>query len=200
MTYALQNAVRSGRLRATQEFKSKYKGDAVADKPVRSPWAACICRLSKPNDAIRYFNESLAIYPKGRLAGLSVIQKATRGNQPWAIWPMRSRPSRITWRRIRPPRPSRQSPRPVSPGSIRILESGMRPLPHYNAVKTNYPGNAASCGGRLLDWESVLSRKATIRRRRSILDTFAKANPKNELAPLALYAERRGPDCPWKEG
>ena len=75
MTYALQNA--ADRATASyDEFQSKYKGEALADNlPVAL--GSMYLSLNNPSEALRYFNESLAIYPNGRFTGLSVVQKAS---------------------------------------------------------------------------------------------------------------------------
>jgi TolA-binding protein len=74
MTYALQNVADRARA-GYDEFQAKYKGDPLADN---LPLALGSMYLSQnnPTEALRYLNESLALYPTGRFAGLSVVQKA----------------------------------------------------------------------------------------------------------------------------
>jgi tetratricopeptide (TPR) repeat protein len=75
MTYALQGNTDLA-LAGYEEFQSKHKGDALADNlPVTI--GSMLLGQNKPQDAIKYFDESLTIYPSGRFVGLSVVNKAT---------------------------------------------------------------------------------------------------------------------------
>jgi len=73
-TYAIQGAAEPA-VKGYEEFQSTHKGKPIADN---LPFLIGNLFLSRGNnaEAIRYFDESLAIYPQGRLAGLSVAQKA----------------------------------------------------------------------------------------------------------------------------
>ena len=74
MTYAVQNA-KDKAVAAYKEFFATYKSDPIAES---LPFAMgnMFLVLGQPQEAIRYFQESLAKYPKGRLAGLTVATKA----------------------------------------------------------------------------------------------------------------------------
>jgi TolA-binding protein len=184
MTYVLQNAAD----RATagyEEFQSKYKGDALADNlPVAM--GSMYLRLNNPNEAIRYFNESLAIYPNARFTGLTIVQKANAetslGNLADALKTFQDYLA--------------QSPPPelgaiAQAGVAGIYKDNRKwddAISAYNAVKTKYPGTPQAIQADY--WIGICTQqKGDNASAAPILDAFAKANPKNELAPLALYAK-----------
>jgi tetratricopeptide (TPR) repeat protein len=93
---------------------------------------------------------------------------------------------RITWRKILRSS-SRRSLKPVSQASEGYSKMDDA-ITAYEVVRTSMrerlkPSKPTTGLG------SALSRKATMRRPLSSWITFAKANPKNPLAPLALYAK-----------
>jgi TolA-binding protein len=184
MTYALQNAVDPAAA-GYSEFQAKYKGDAVAEN-LPFTLGSMYLRLSKPRDATRYFNESLAIYPKGRLAGPSVIQKATAetslGNPADAL---------KTFQEYLAQDPAPAFKAIAQAGIAGIYKDTRKwdeAIAAYNAVKTNYPGTPQAVEADY--WLGICAQqKGDNTTAVPILDAFAKANPKNELAPLALYAK-----------
>ena len=87
MTYALQNAADQATA-GYNDFQSKYKGDMLADN-LPAAMGSMYLALNNAPEALRYFNEALAIYPNGRFTGLAVVQKANAearlGNLPDAL-------------------------------------------------------------------------------------------------------------------
>jgi len=80
VTYALQN-VADKAVPSYDSFQSKYKGDPIAQN---LPAAMGTMFLNTPDPAVNspqkaatYFQESLAIYPNGAFAGLSVVSAAS---------------------------------------------------------------------------------------------------------------------------
>lgn len=80
MTYILQN-VASAAQENYDKFQAENKGNAIAQN---LPLALGNMYLSHPDPSVRsvekaiqYFDESLAVYPKGALAGLTVVSKAS---------------------------------------------------------------------------------------------------------------------------
>ena len=80
LSYILQNQTEQA-VAAYDAFQSEFKGSAIAQN---LPLAMGNMFLSHPDPAqrnlqkaIKYFDESLAIYPDGALAGLTVVSKAT---------------------------------------------------------------------------------------------------------------------------
>jgi TolA-binding protein len=184
MTYALQNAAD----RATvgyEEFQSKYKGDALADNlPVAL--GGMYLSLNNPNEAIRYFNESLAIYPYGRFTGLSVVQKAgaeTRlGNLADALKTFQD------YMTQNPPPEIGAIAQAGIAGIYKDTQKWDDAIAAYNEVKTKYAGTPQAVEADY--WIGICTQqKGDNTAAALILDTFAKANPKNALAPLALYAK-----------
>ena len=184
MTYALQNAAD----RATagyDEFQSKYKGDALADNlPVAI--GSMYLSLNNPNEAIRYFNESLAIYPNDRFTGLSVVQKASAetrlGNLADAL---------KTFQDFLTQNPPPEIAAIAQAGVAGIYKDTRKwddAIAAYNGLKTKYAGTLQAVEADY--WIGICTQqKGDNAAAASILDTFAKANPKNALAPLALYAK-----------
>ena len=74
MGYAVQGAAEPA-VKDYDQFQSEHKGKPIAEN---LPFLIGNMFLSQGDSesAIRYFDESLQIYPQGRLAGLSVAQKA----------------------------------------------------------------------------------------------------------------------------
>jgi TolA-binding protein len=184
MTYALQNSV--GPASASySEFQSKYKGDPVAES-LPFTLGSMYLRQNKPNEALRYFNESLTTYPKGRLAGPSVIQKATAeaslGNPADALKTFQDYLAQD-------PAPAFKA---VAQAGIAGIYKDTRKwdeaIAAYNAVKTSYHGTPQAVEADY--WLGICAQqKGDNATAVPILDAFAKSNPKSELAPLALYAK-----------
>ncbi len=74
MTYALQNAAEQA-VAGYEKFIASHKGNPIAEN---LPFAmgSMHLALGNPTEAIKYFDQSLAQYPNGRVAGLSVVYKA----------------------------------------------------------------------------------------------------------------------------
>ncbi|HEY5769256.1 MAG TPA: tetratricopeptide repeat protein, partial [Terrimicrobium sp.] len=184
MTYALQNAAE----RATagyDEFQAKYKGDTLADNlPVAL--GSMYLSLNNPNEAIRYFNESLAIYPNGRFTGLAVVQKASAetrlGNLADAL---------KTFQDYLAQNPSPELAAVAQAGVAGIHKDTRKwddAIAAYDVVKTKYTGTPQAVEADY--WIGICTQqKGDNAAAALILDAFAKANPKNALAPLALYAK-----------
>jgi TolA-binding protein len=184
MTYALQNAAERATPRY-EEFQSKYKGDALADNlPVAM--GSMYLRLNNPNDAIRYFNESLAIYPNGRFAGLSIVQKANAETSLGHV-----ADALKTFQDYLAQDPPPEIGAIAQAGVAGIYKDTGKwddATTAYNAVKTKYPGTPQAIQADY--WIGICTQqKGDNEAAARILDTFAKANPKHELAPLALYAK-----------
>ena len=74
MGYVIQNAADKA-VPGYQDFTSTYKGNPIADS---LPFAMgnMYLGLGNPTEAIKYFDESMSQYPKGRVIGHSVVSKA----------------------------------------------------------------------------------------------------------------------------
>jgi TolA-binding protein len=184
MTYALQNSADRAK-ESYEEFQSKYQGDPIADN---LPLAMGNMYLSQsnPNEAIRYLSESLAIYPNGRFTGLSIVQKASAetllGNPADALKTFQNYLG--------------QNPPPeigvIAQAGVAALHKDNqewdKAIAAYEVVKRNYPGTPQAFEADY--WIGICTQqKGDNASASQILDAFAKANPKNSLAPLALYAK-----------
>jgi TolA-binding protein len=184
MTYALQNAADRATA-AYEEFQSKYKGDTLADNlPVAM--GSMYLALSNPEQAIRYFDEALAIYPNGRFTGLAVVQKANAesrlGNLADAL---------KTFQDYLAKNPPPEVGVIAQAGVAGIHKDSRKwddAIAAYNVVKTKYPGTPQAVEADY--WIGICTQqKGDNAAAAPILDAFAKANPEHGLAPLALYAK-----------
>lgn len=184
MTYAMQSAADRAKA-GYEEFQAKYKGDPIADNlPVAM--GTMFLNLNNPNEAIRYINESLAVYPNGRFAGLSIVQKAGAesllGNPANAL---------KTFQDYLAQNPPPETGVMAQAGVAAIHKDNQewdKAIPAYDAVKTNYPGTPQALEADY--WIGICTQqKGDNENAARILDAFVKANPKNALAPLALYAK-----------
>ncbi|HEY5742403.1 MAG TPA: tetratricopeptide repeat protein, partial [Terrimicrobiaceae bacterium] len=172
MTYALQNAAD----RATagyNEFQSRYKGDMLAENlPVAI--GNMYLTVNNPEQALPYFNESLAIYPNSRFTGLAVVQKANAqarlGNLSDAL---------KTFQDYLAKNPSPEIGVIAQAGVAGIYKDSRKwddAIAAYNLVKSNYPGTSQAVDADY--WIGICTQqKGDNPTAVSILDAFAKANP-----------------------
>jgi TolA-binding protein len=184
MTYAMQNVAERAKANYEQ-FQSKYKGDPLADN---LPLALGNMFLSqnKPAEAIRYFNESVALYPNGRFAGLSVVQKANAetllGNLADALKTFQEYLAQYP-----PPEIGAIAQAGVA-GIHKDNQEWDKAIAAYGLVKTTYPGTPQAVDADY--WIGICTQqKGDHASAARILEAFAKTNPTNPLAPLALYAK-----------
>jgi len=184
MTYAMQNAVDRAPA-AYDAFQAKFKGDAMADNlPVAL--GNMYLALNKTSDAIHYYDESLAIYPSGRYAGVSVVQKATaeaaQGLQADALKTFQSYLAK------NPPPEIGVIAQFGLAGIYKDTQKWDDAITAYKTVKEKYPGTPQAVDSDY--WIGVCTQqKGDNAGAIPILDAFAKANPKNPLTPLALYVK-----------
>jgi TolA-binding protein len=184
MTYAMQNA--ADRAKASyEEFQSKHKGDPLADNlPVAM--GSMYLGQNNPTEAIRYINESLAIYPNGRFVGLSIVQKASAetllGNPADALKTFQN------YLAQNPPPEFGVIAQAGVAGIHKDNQEWDKAIAAYEVVKKNYPGTPQAFEADY--WIGICTQqKGDNVTASQILDAFARANPKNSLAPLALYAK-----------
>ena len=184
MTYALQNAADQATV-GYNEFQSKYKGDMLADNlPVAM--GSMYLALNNAPEALRFFNEALTIYPKGRFTGLAVVQKANAearlGNLSDAL---------KTFQDYLAKNPPAEVAVIAQAGVAGIHKDNRKwddAIAAYNIVKTKYPGTPQAIEADY--WIGICTQqKGDNAAAAPILDAFAKANPQHALAPLALYAK-----------
>ena len=182
MTYAQQNAADRA-ASAYNDFQAKYKGDALADN---LPFAMGMMYLGLNNlpEAVKYFNESIAIYPKGRFAGHSVVNKAlaeSRLKQYDAAGK--------TFQDFLSKNPPPEIGVVAQYGLAGIYKDTGKwddALAAYKKVKDVYPGTPQATESDY--WIGFATQqKGDNAAAIPLLDAFAKANPKSPLAPLALY-------------
>ena len=75
MGYVIQNAEEKA-VAGYQQFTSTYKNNPAVAESLPFAMGNMYLGLGKPTEAIKYFDESVTRYPKGRVVGLSVVSKA----------------------------------------------------------------------------------------------------------------------------
>jgi TolA-binding protein len=184
MTYALQNAADQATT-GYNDFQSKYKGDMLADN-LPAAMGSMYLALNNAPEALRYFNEALAIYPNGRFTGLAVVQKANAearlGNLPDAL---------KTFQDYLAKNPPAEIAVIAQAGVAGVHKDNRKwddAIAAYNLVKTKYPGTPQAVEADY--WIGICTQqKGDNAAAAPILDSFAKTNPQHALAPLALYAK-----------
>ncbi len=184
MTYALQNAADRAPALYNQ-FTSKYKGDALADNlPV--VMGNMYLSLDKASDAIGYFDQSLAMYPNGRFVGLSVVSKASAEKRLGKVDDaMRTFQNFLA---KNPPPEIGVIAQSELAGIYKDSQKWDEAIAAYKAVKDKYASTPQAVDADY--WIGICTQaKGDNAVAAPLLDAFVKANPKNPLAPLALYAK-----------
>ncbi len=183
MTYALQNA-RDKAADSYKQFVAAYKANAMAEN---LPFAMgnMYLMLGDPNEAIRYFEESLAKYPKGRLAGLSVVTKA----QAEAAL-KKYADAQATFERFLSQNPSPEIAIVAQFGLAGIHKDTGRwdnALVAYKAVKDKFPGTPQAVESDY--WIAICTQqKGDQAAAIPLLEAFIKEHPDHAMTPLAIYA------------
>ena len=184
MSYAVQNAA-SQATADYDEFQSKYKGDMLADNlPVAM--GSMYLALNNAQEALRYFNEALTIYPNGRFTGLCRGPKSQRrgtiGNLADALKTFQDYLAK------NPPPEVGVIAQAGIAGIHKDSQEWDNAIAAYSVVKTKYPGTPQAVEADY--WIGICTQqKGDNATAAPLLDAFAKANPQHRLAPLALYAK-----------
>ncbi len=201
MTYAMQNVADKAPAEYT-EFMSKYKGDPLADNlPVTL--GLMYLGLNQPNDAIKYFDESIQLYPNGRLTNLATVQKAT------AQTLLKNYPdAEKTFKEFLAKNPPPEIGVVAQAGLANIYRATEKwddAIAAFKTVIEKYPKTPQATEAEY--WVAIATQQkgnlqiaqnqkeagvATVQSALPMLDAFVKANPKSPLAPLALYAKATG--------
>jgi DNA uptake lipoprotein len=184
MTYALQNAVDRA-LPAYETFQKQYAKDPIADNlPVTM--GNMFLALMKPQEAIRYFDESLKLYPNGRLTGLAVVQKASAQTLIKEYGEAEK-----TFKDFLARNPSPDIAVIAQKGLADIYKDTGKwddAIAAYKEVIAKFPNTDQARDSEY--WIAIATQqKGDNAAAVPLLDAFAKANPRSPLAPLALYAK-----------
>ncbi len=184
MTYGLQGNSDFA-LAGYNEFQSSFKGDPVADNlPVTI--GSMLLGQNKAEDAIRYFDESLSLYPKGRFVGLSVVSKAAAearlGQYDGAA---------KTFQDFLAKNPPPEVGVIAQAGLANIYKDTSKwdeAIAAYKLVGEKYPGTPQAVESDY--WIGISTQqKGENAAAIPLLDAFVKAHPEHPLAALALYAK-----------
>ena len=183
MSYVVQNAVDKA-VEGYTEFTAGHKGDPIAES---LPFAMGNMYLGtgNPNEAIKYFDESVTQYPKGRLVGLSVVSKAQ------AQVALRQFDEALkTFKEHLAKNPSPDVAVVAQYGLAGIYKDTGKwddAIANYKIVKDKYPGTPQAVESDY--WIAIATQqKGDNEAAIPLLEAFVKANEKHPLTPLAIYA------------
>lgn len=184
MTYALQNA--SERAAANYDaFQGKYKGDPLADN---LPFTLGNMYLSLNNvpEAIRLFDESVQLYPKGRFLDASVVSKAAAESRTGKY-----DDALKTFQNALASNPSPEIAVMAQAGVADVYKSTQKwddAIAAYQTVRQKFPNTPQA--GEAEYWIAICTQqKGDNAAAIPLLDAYVKANPKTVFAPLALYTK-----------
>lgn len=182
MSYIIQNAVDRG-VSGYQEFTTAYKTPQLGES---MPFAMGNMYLGQqnPTEAIRYFDESVNQYPKGRMVGLSVVSKAQAqvGLQQYDE-------ALKTFQTYLAKNPSPEVAVVAQSGLAGIYKDTGKwddAIAAYKVVKDKFPGTPQAVEADF--WIALATKqKGDNAAAAPQFEAFLKANPKHPLEPLALY-------------
>lgn len=183
MGYILQNAVENS-VQGYTEFIASNKGKPIAEN---LPFAMGNMYLAtgKPVDAIQYFDESLVQYPKGRLAGLSVVNKAQA-----QVSLKQFDEALKTFKEHLAKNPPPEIAIVAQYGLAGIYKDTGKwddAIAAYKEVKDKFPGTPQAVESDY--WIAISTQqKGDDAGAVPLLESFIKANEKHTLTPLAMYA------------
>lgn len=183
MTYALQNAADRA-VENYQSFTSANKGNPIAET---LPFALgnMYLALGNPTEAIKFFDDSIAQYPEGRLAGLSVVSKA----QAEASLQQFENALK-TFQTYLAKNPSPEVAVVAQYGLAGIYKDTAKwddAIAAYKIVKEKFPGTPQAVEADY--WIAISTQqKGDNAAAIPLLQAFIAANEKHPLTPLATYA------------
>jgi TolA-binding protein len=142
--------------------------------------------LLKPDEAIRYFDESLKLYPDGRLTGLAVVQKATAQTQLKQFTDAEK-----TFKDFLARNPAPDIAVIAQKGLADIYKDTGKwdeAIAAYKEVKAKFPNTDQANDSDY--WIAIATQqKGDNAGAIPLLDAYAKAHAKSPMAPLAIYAK-----------
>jgi TolA-binding protein len=183
ITYAMQG-LNDAAMENYEAFQAAHKGDPIADNlPVTM--GNMLLAQNKPGEAIKFFDESIAIYPEGRLAGLSVVSKAAAearlGRHDSAAKTFRDFLAK------NPPPAVGVVAQAGLAGVYRDTAKWPEAIEEYKKVVENFAGTPQAVESGY--WIGIATQQTGDHEEAGkLLAAFADAHPDHPLAPLALYA------------
>ncbi len=183
MTYAIQGLAEQA-LSGYTAFQAAHKGDPLAENlPVTI--GNMLLGQNKPADAIPYYDESVAIYPQGHFAGLSVVQKAAAESRLG-----QHESAAKTFQDFLAKNPPPEVGVVARAGLANIYKDTSKWDEAIAAYKTVLEKDAGTPQAtEAAYWIGICTQqKGDNAAAIPLLDGFVKAHPDHPLAPLALYA------------
>ncbi|PTX93500.1 hypothetical protein DB345_18010 [Spartobacteria bacterium LR76] len=184
MTYALQG-VTDKAVAGYNEFQSKYKADPVADNLPVTIGNMYLAQNNLP-EAIKYFNESLTLYPKGRFVGISVVSKAAAEARTGKY-----AEAEATFKDYLSKNPPPEVGVIALSGLAGVYKDTQKwddAIKSYQEVRSKYPNTPQADEASY--WIAIgTQQKGDNAGAIPLLDEYVKAHPKTVFAPLALYTK-----------
>ncbi len=183
MGYVVQNAVENA-VKGYKEFTAAHKGNDIASG---LPFAMGNMYLGagNPEQAITYFDESLAQYPSGRLAGLSVVSKAQA-----QVSLKKFDEALKTFKEHLAKNPTPDVAVVARYGLAGIYKDTAKwddAIAAYKDVKDKHPGTPQAVEADY--WIAIATQqKGDNAAAVPLMEAFIKANEKHNLTPLAYYS------------
>jgi len=183
MGYAIQKAVDQA-VEGYTEFTAANKGKPIAEN-LPFQMGNMYLATGKPVDAIKYFDESLTLYPKGRLAGLSMVSKAQA-----QVSLKQFDEALKTFQDHLAKNPPPEIAIVAQYGLAGIYKDTAKwddAIAAYKVVKDKFPGTPQAVESDY--WIAIATQqKGDDAGAVPLLESFIKANEKHPLTPLAMYA------------
>jgi len=183
MTYVVQNAVENA-VKGYGDFTAAYKGKPIAEN---LPFAMGNMYLGtgNPVEAIKFFDESVTQYPKGRLIGLSVVSKAQA-----QVSLKQYEDALKTFQEHLAKNPAPDVAVVAQYGLAGIYKDTGKwddAIAAYKVVKEKFSGTPQAIESDY--WIAIATQqKGDNAGAVPLLEAFIKANDKHSLTPLAVYA------------
>lgn len=184
MTYALQGQAEKA-LAGYEQFQSRYKGDPIADN-LPLTIGTMLLGQNRAEEALRFFDESLTIYPAGRFVGLTVVTKAAAESRLG-----QHDSAAKTFQDFLAKNPPPEIGVIAQSGLAGIFKDTGRwdeAQVEYQKVIEKFPGTPQAVEAEY--WLGICAQqKGDNAGAVAKLEAFLKAHPEHPLAPLALYAK-----------
>ena len=184
MSYALQGNAEKA-LANYEQFQSQHKGDPIAEN-LPLTIGSMLLGQNRAEEAIRFFDESLTLYPQGRFAGLTVVTKASAESRLG-----RHDSAAKTFQDFLSKNPPPEIGVIAQSSLANIFKDTARwdeALAVYRQVIENFPNTPQAVEAKY--WLAICTQqKGDNAGALPLFDAFLKEYADHPLAPLALYAK-----------
>jgi TolA-binding protein len=183
LSYAMQG-LNDPAMENYEAFQAAHKGDPIADNlPVAM--GNMLLAQNKPAEAVKFFDESLEIYPEGRFAGLSVVSKAS-AEARLGQYDSAEQTFRDFLAKNPPPAVGVVAQAGLA-GVLRDTAKWPGAIEEYTKLVAEFPGTPQAVEAGY--WIGIATQQTGDNQTAAeLLEAFSSEHPDHPLAPLALYA------------